>query len=306
MRPIHVEPPPFFHRGPSPLARLAFFGGLSILLMFADTRYGYLEGVRTGVAIALYPLQRAVLVPGEAFDVVAGYFASKRELEAENAALQARLAERAPATQAFPRLLDENTKLKALLDVKARYSGAATAVSVLYTGRDPFTQKLFVDKGGDAGVKAGEAVIDETGVVGQVTRVFPYMAEVTLVTEKDHAVPVKVERNGVRSVLYGSGTGRPPELRFMPPSADLQVGDRLLTSGLDGTYPAGLAVAQVTSVDRDTGQIFARITCAPLAGVDRSEQLLVLGQVAAVAPRPEEPADTGGAKKGGRRTRRGA
>jgi rod shape-determining protein MreC len=132
------------------------------------------------------------------------------------------------------------------------------------------------------------------------------MAEVTLVTDKDHAVPVKVERNGVRSVLYGAGTGRAPELRFMPPSADLQVGDRLLTSGLDGTYPAGLAVARIASVDRDTGQIFARISCTPLAGVDRSEHLLVLGQVAAAPPRPEEPVDTGVAKKGSRRSRRGA
>ena len=306
MRYIPVEPPPFFRRGPTPLARLAFFGLVSIALLFVDTRYHYLEGIRHVAATVLYPLQRAVQMPGEALGFVAGYFASKRDLEAENAALQAKLAERAPAAQAFPRVRDENARLKALLDVKARYAGAATAAAVLYTGRDPFTQKLFVDKGSDAGVKPGEAVIDELGVLGQVTRVFPYMAEVTLVTDKDHAVPVKVERNGVRSVLYGAGTGRAPELRFMPPSADLQVGDRLLTSGLDGTYPAGLAVAQVASVDRDTGQIFARITATPLAGVDRSEHLLVLGQEAAVAPRPEEPAGADVIKKGGRRPRRSA
>ena len=278
---------------------------MSIALMFADTRFGYLEGIRKAVVVVLYPLQRAVQVPGEAVAYVAGYFASKRDLAAENAALQTSLAVQAPAAQGFPVVRDENAKLKALLAVQARYPGAATAVGVLYTGRDPFTQKLFVDKGGEAGIKAGEAVIDEAGVVGQVTRVFPYMAEVTLVTDKDHAVPVKVERNGVRSVLYGAGTGRAPELRFMPPSADLQPGDRLLTSGLDGTYPAGLAVARVASVDRDTGQIFARITCAPLAGVDRSDHLLVIGQAAALPARPEEPADTSAAKKGSRRSRRG-
>jgi rod shape-determining protein MreC len=304
MRPIPVETPPFFHRGPSPLARLAFFGLLSIVLMFADTRFGYLEGMRKAVAIALYPLQRAVQLPGEAIAYVGGYFASKRELEAENAALLAKLAEQGPAAQGYARLHDENAQLKALLDVRARYAGAATAVAVLYTGRDPFTQKLFVDKGGDAGIKPGEAVIDEAGVVGQVTRVFPYMSEVTLVTDKDHAVPVQLERNGVRSVLFGAGAGRSPELRFMPPSADLQVGDRLLTSGLDGTYPPGLAVARVTSVDRDTGQMFARITAVPLAGVDRSEHLLVLGSAAALPPRPEEPAEADAVKKGGRRSRR--
>jgi rod shape-determining protein MreC len=177
-------------------------------------------------------------------------------------------------------------------------------VEVLYTGRDPFAQKLFVDKGADAEIQAGEAVIDADGVVGQVTRVYPYMAEVTLVTDKDHAVPVQVQRSGVRSVLYGAGAGRPPELRFMAPSADIQVGDVLVTSGLDGTYPPGLAVARVATLERDTGQIFARIACAPLAGVDRSEHLLVIGRQAAAMPRPEEAAPKDIDKKLGKAKRR--
>jgi len=133
-----------------------------------------------------------------------------------------------------------------------------------------------------------------------VTRVFPYMAEVTLITDRDQAVPVQIERTGARSVLFGNGTGRSPELRFTSPSADLRTGDRLLTSGLDGTYPPGLAVAQITDVVRDAGQMFARIVCSPLAGIDHSEFLLVLSQAAALPPRPEEPADAEAAKKGGR------
>ena len=136
---------------------------------------------------------------------------------------------------------------------------------MLYTGRDPFAQKLFVNKGADAELSAGDAVIDAQGVVGQVTRVLPFMAEVTLVTDKDHAVPVKVERSGVRSVLFGAGAGRPPELRFMSPNADIQQGDVLVTSGIDGTYPPGLAVARVATLERETGQMFARITTQPLA-----------------------------------------
>jgi rod shape-determining protein MreC len=132
------------------------------------------------------------------------------------------------------------------------------------------------------------------------------MAEVTLVTDKDHAVPVKVQRSGVRSVLYGAGAGHAPELRFMAPSTDIQVGDVLVTSGLDGTYPAGLAVARVATLERETGQMFARITCAPLAGVDRSEHLLVLRQSAAAMPRPEEPAEAEAAKKIGKGKRRSA
>ena len=147
-------------------------------------------------------------------------------------------------------------------------------------------------------MQPGQAVIDEIGVVGQVTRVFPYMAEVTLVTDKDHAVPVKVERSGVRSVMYGAGTARLPELRFLSPNAEIQPGDRLVTSGIDGTYPAGLAVAQVVSVERETGQIFARVTCKPLAGVDSSAHLLILEPPPRCPPRPEEPAEADAPRKG--------
>ena len=300
MRHIAADPPPFFHRGPSPLARLAFFGLLSIVLMFADTRFRYLEGIRQAATIVLYPLQRAVQLPGEALMWVGTYFASKRALDEENLALKQDLVAHSLSAQEFARLRDENVNLRALLDIQKRYSGAATAVEVLYTGRDPFTQKVFVNRGSDAGIRAGEAVIDELGVVGQVTRVFPSMAEVTLVTDKDHAVPVRVDRSGVRSVFFGAGAGRPPELRFMAPTADIRPGDRLSTSGIDGIYPPGLAVAQVETVDRDTGQVFARITVRPLSGADRSTYLLVLGQGAAQESRPEEAPEGDAAKKGGR------
>jgi rod shape-determining protein MreC len=304
MRPIPVDTPAFFNRGPSPLARLAFFGILSLALLFADTRFRYLENVRQAVALVLNPVQRALQMPGVAFAYVSDYFGSKRELADDNAALRQELVARAPATQGYARVQEENARLKALLDVRAQYATTATAVQVLYSSRDPFTQKLFVDKGSNAGILAGAGVIDENGVVGQITRVFPFMAEVTLITDRDQAVPVQVERNGTRSVLFGNGTGRSPELRYTSPSADLRIGDRLLTSGLDGTYPPGLAVAQITDVIRDAGQMFARIVCKPLAGIDHSEFLLVLSQAAAMPPRPEEPAETEAAKKGGRKGRR--
>jgi rod shape-determining protein MreC len=305
MRYIPVEPPPFFRRGPSPLARLAFFGLISIALLFVDTRYHYLEGIRLVAATILNPVQRAAQLPGDAVAAVGGYFTSLRALSEDNTALKRQSAEHAAAAQAFASTQQENARLRALLEARTRHGAAARAVEVLYTGRDPFAQKLFVDKGADAQIRSGEAVIDADGVVGQVTRVYPSMAEVTLVTDKDHAVPVKVERSGVRSVLYGAGAGRAPELRFMAPSADIQVGDVLVTSGLDGTYPPGLAVARVTTLERETGQIFARIACAPIAGVDRSLHLLVLGQAAVALPRPEEPALSDTTKKAGKGKRKG-
>jgi rod shape-determining protein MreC len=249
-------------------------------------------------------VQRAVEMPFEAVVWVGRYFADKARLADENAELRQALNEQAPSANAFPQLRDENTRLRALLDLQGRYAGNATAVEVLYTGRDPFTQKLFVNKGVQVGIAPGEAVVDDRGVVGQVTRVMPYMAEITLVTDKDQAVPVKVERSGIRSVLFGNGTGRAPELRFTAPTADVRVGDRLLTSGIDGTYPPNLPVAEVIDIERDTGQMFARIAVKPLAGVDRSQHLLVLGQSAAAPPRPEEPAEADAAKAGRGRGRR--
>jgi rod shape-determining protein MreC len=305
MRHLPAEPPAFFHRGPSPLARLAFVGVISLSLLFFDTRYRYLENIRQGVAVAMYPLQRAAQLPGEALVYVNSHLATQRELAEENAELKRRLVEQGAAAQGYPLARAEAARLKSLLDLRARYRGSGIVVEVLYSGRDPFTQKLFVDKGADAGINPGDAVIDAEGVVGQVTRALPYMAEVTLVTDKDHAVPVKVERSGVRSVLYGAGAGRAPELRFMAPNADIVQGDVLVTSGIDGTYPPGLAVARVTTLERETGQMFARIATQPLAGVDRSEYLLVLGHSAALPPRPEESTDTDTVRKSGKGRRRG-
>jgi len=275
MRHIAADPPPFFHRGPSPLARLAFFGLLSIVLMFADTRFRYLEGIRQAATIVLYPLQRAVQLPGEALMWVGTYFASKRALDEENLALKQDLVAHSLSAQEFARLRDENVNLRALLDIQKRYSGAATAVEVLYTGRDPFTQKVFVNRGSDAGIRAGEAVIDELGVVGQVTRVFPSMAEVTLVTDKDHAVPVRVDRSGVRSVFFGAGAGRPPELRFMAPTADIRPGDRLSTSGIDGIYPKGFVIGTIDHADRGAGA-YHEIVIRPAVDFSRLEEVLVV------------------------------
>jgi rod shape-determining protein MreC len=306
MHHVSADPPPFFHRGPSPVARLAFVAVLSIALMFADTRFRYLEGIRQVATVVLYPVQRAVQLPGEALSWLGAYFASKRSLEDENARLSRELVAQTQSAQEANRLRDENASLRALLEMGKRYGSGAIAADVLYTGRDPFTQKLFVNRGGDSGIQAGNAVIDEFGVVGQVTRVFPGMAEVTLITDKDQAVPVRVERNGVRSVVFGTGAGRAPELRFMAPSADVKQGDRLLTSGIDGTYPAGLAVAIVDSIDRETGNMFAKVAVRPLAGADRSIHLLVLAQGVASPPRPEETNDGDVVKKSRGKGRRGS
>ena len=295
---LPYEPPPFFKRGPSPFARFVFFSLASLALLFADGRYGYLESVRLGAHVIVAPLQRVALVPGQLWDAVAAYFASQTRLTADNKQLHQQLVTQGAIVQSAQSLVQENERLRGLLKARTRYPGNTVLAEVLYLGRDPFSQKLYLNKGSGDQVRAGQAVIDDAGVVGQITRVYSALSEVTLLTEKDHTIPVKVERNGLRTLLVGAGTGHPPELRFMAANADIQSGDVLVTSGLDGTYPPGLAVASVAAVERDSGLMFARITCRPLAGVDRSDQVLIVpAPSASIPPRPEETTEGDAAKR---------
>jgi rod shape-determining protein MreC len=184
-------------------------------------------------------------------------------------------------------LAAENAHLRGLLAAAERVPVKSLMAEILYDTRDPFTRKIVLNRGAQSGVKAGQPVIDEVGVVGQVTRVFPLTAEVTLLTDKAQAIPVQVVRSGVRSVAYGRGQSNALDLRFMPANADIRPGDMLVTSGIDGVYPAGLAVASVVQVESQSSDAFARIVCLPLAGVDRNGQLLVLLAEPRLAPPPE-------------------
>ena len=155
---------------------------------------------------------------------------------------------------------------------------------ILYAGRDPFSRKVVIDKGTGDSIRAGQAVMDDTGIIGQVTRVFPMLSEVTLITDKEQATPVQVVRNGLRAIAYGDGVAL--DLRFMAANADIQNGDILVTSGIDGTYPSGLPVARVSRVERDQAYAFAKIQCVPIAGTDKHRQVLVLAQPADLPPPP--------------------
>lgn len=282
------SPPPFFRRGPSPLALLSLFSALSVVLLVADARFRYLEPLRSAVAVVLYPLQRAATAPFELMGRAADFFASQSQLVEENARLRQQRLQDASAVQRHAALAAENAKLRELLEARARTEGTALAAEILYGSREPFSRKVIVDKGGQHGVGAGHAVIDANGVVGQVTRAYPLVSEVTLLTDKDHAVPVQVQRSGVRAIVFGYGDTALVELRFMSASADVQNGDLLVTSGLDGTYPPGLPVAVVNRIERNADTPFARIFGTPVAGVDRSRQLLIIAPPAAMSPRPEE------------------
>lgn len=282
------SPPPFFKRGPAPLARLFFFVSLSVALLVADLRFHTLEWARLGAATMLWPLQRAAYLPVDAGMDLGDYLSSLRNLKNENEALRKQQLTTANLLLRQTHLDQENRRLRALLDMKERQPASGQVAEILYAARDPFSRRVIMNKGSQAGVEAGQAVVDELGVVGQVTRVFPMTSEVTLLTDKDQAIPVELERNGLRGILAGSGAGA-MELRFMPTNTDVQVGDLLTTSGLDGVYLPGLPVAKVVVVERDNSLLFARIACEPLAGVERNGHVLVLGR-RIVPDRPAEPA----------------
>ncbi|MFN0162600.1 MAG: rod shape-determining protein MreC [Burkholderiales bacterium] len=289
---MEYSPPPFFKQGPSALARLAAFALLSLILLVTDARFRLLEQVRFALAVVLYPMQRAARAPGEAAAGLGGYLESQRGLIEARDRLERERLEAARSGMRNAQLENENTNLRSLLAMRERVAATSVAAEMLYDARDPFSRKVIIDKGSAQGVAAGQVVIDAAGVMGQVTRVFPMLAEVSLLTDRDQAIPVQVVRNGLRAVAYGipgGPDGGSLELRFLATNADVREGDTLVTSGLDGVYLPGLPVARVARVEREAGYAFARIVCKPAAGVDRHGHVLVL--TAAKPPPPRPPAE---------------
>ncbi|MSP98113.1 MAG: rod shape-determining protein MreC [Betaproteobacteria bacterium] len=282
------QPPPFFNRGPAPLVRLSFFMLLAVLLMVIDARFRAAETLRTGLALVIYPLQRAAGAPVELLSAIADYFGSLSSTQRDNEALRAKVLQNAKDVLTLEALAAENAQMRRLLEARDRVPREASFAEVLYSARDPFSRKVVIDKGSQQGVLSGQPVIDETGVIGQVTRVFPMLSEVTLITDKDQAIPLQVVRNGLRALAYGDGAAL--DLRFVAANADIQNGDVLVTSGIDGTYPAGLPVARVARVERDAAYAFARIQCVPIAGTERHRQVLVLAHDAKLPAAPEAQA----------------
>jgi len=282
------SPPPFFNRGPAPLVRLAFFASLSLALLVLDARFRYTEGMRSVLALAVYPLQSLAALPAVIGERISGYFASQSQLREENAALRAKLLAASQAAQRYEAAQAETGQLRRLVGAAERLPLKATAAEILYNGRDPYSRKIVIDKGSRSGVRAGSPVVDENGVVGQVTRAHVLSSEVTLLTDKQQAIPVQVVRNGLRAVAFGAGSNGMLELRFVAANAEIQNGDKLVTSGIDGTYPPGLPVATVARIERDAAYAFARIVCQPAAGVENGGYVLVLDGEAKRLPYPEE------------------
>ncbi len=282
-------PPPFFKRGPAPLALLTFYIAVSLAIFVFDLRFKSLDLLRQSIALVVDPVQRVAQTPGSLVDYASQYLPGMHSLRQENDELKHAKLTTAPDLQRLAQLEAENNRLRKLLAVTEREKANGQVSQILYTARDPFSRKVIVDKGQQSGITAGQPAIDEAGVVGQVTRVFPFSAEITLITDKDQVVPVQVVRTGQRSVVFGLGNGQ-LELRYMPANADIQIGDLLVTSGLDGIYLPGFPVAKVVNIERDSAYSFARIFCVPIAGVENFGEVMVLSPRQALPERPPETA----------------
>jgi rod shape-determining protein MreC len=293
-------PPPFFRQGPSALTKLLFFAALALFLMVADARFALVQQARAVLATVLLPVQRTLAVPvglvEEGFEYVQGLKVARA---AEQEALK-RLAQQSLQAARVQQLEAENAKLRALLELRPAITARSQAAEVLWEAGDPYTRKVVIDRGAKQGIALGAPVVDEHGVLGQVTRLYPLSAEVTLLSDKDAAIPVLNGRTQQRGAAFG-GVNNALELRFMAANADVQPGDPILTSGLDGVYPPGLAVATVERIDRQAEGGFARVSLKTAAKMDDVHHVLVLEPISRQLPPRPDPKQDALAASGGPR-----
>ena len=288
---IDRTPPPFFRQGPSSLTKLALFSALAVFLMAADSRWRITQPLRAAVVTGLLPVQGAVQVPVDLMHNGLNYLQGIKAAQGAENAARVQLARQAERASRVDVLAAENARLRDLLGLQPALQVKSMAAEMLYEAADPYSRKIFINRGARQGVVAGSPVVNEAGVLGQVTEVYPLSALVTLLVDRDAAIPVLNTRNQQRGAAFGGAEGGSAmELRFMAGNADVQVGDMMTTSGVDGVYPAGLPVAKVTRVDRRADAGFARIVLTPAAGTGPVRHLLVLEPTGLqMPPRPEPP-----------------
>ena len=277
---------PIIGRGPPLTAYFLVLAAISIGLMVADQRYHQIDQVRAWLSAIVHPVQRAVDFPFRATDWVTGSFADRGRLRQEKLELTARLRLANLQLQRFAALEEENRRLR---DMRANTTGIAEKVlvaSILNVDLDPFRHRVLLDKGAIDGVFRGQAVLDGEGIFGQVTKVNAATAEVILISDAEHAIPVQSNRSGMRTIAVGTGDIHKLSLPFVTVESDLEPGDLLLTTGMGGVFPPGYPVAQVTQVRR-AGSTFATVDAKPTAGLDRAREVLLVWFKPPPASEPE-------------------
>jgi rod shape-determining protein MreC len=284
------SPPPFFRQGPTANARLVFFALLAITLLIVDSRASALSALRKGVATALFPLQKALLIPRDVVTGSANQVGNVINLQNENTRLKNESIANATTLQRVEQIDAENREFRKLLELREKLTITTVMAQVLYEARDPFVRRLVLDKGSQNGILAGQPVVDSVGVVGQITRVFPISSELTVLNDASLTIPVQVQRSGVRAVAFGGGPGGNLELRYLAANADIKPGDVITTSGLDGLYPSGLLIGKVLSIDSRKAGNFMPAVVEASAGLQRSSTLAIVMVDKSRLPPPPPPA----------------
>jgi rod shape-determining protein MreC len=265
-----------FAEGPVGTLRLIVYLGLAVALMVFDHRGAYLETLRRGASALIEPLYRLAALPADVARATRTAVTTQESLAGENRKLREQLLLAQARLNRLDTLVAQNARLKALLDAQKNLGLSVQFAHLVDVDLDPFRHRIVLDLGAGAGVEVGQPVIDAHGIMGQIVEVLPNSAIAMLITDPTHAIPVVVERTGLRTIAYGSGAIDRLELPNIPLSADVKPGDRLLTSGLGGRFPAGFPVGEVAGVHADATGMFAAATARPAAALDRSGEVLLL------------------------------
>jgi rod shape-determining protein MreC len=244
--------------------------------MLIDFRFKALDPIRNNINWLLRPLECVMMTPRNAYDWASEYFTSRGTLDKENQAMKTRQAELSLLANQSEFLLVENQNLRQLMDLQKQIPFKTLPVEILFNPSNPISQRIVINRGSADGLKQGNPIANDSGILGQVVRIYDRSAEVSLLEDRDFAVPVQVARNGLRAAVFGAGRGNPLELRYLPVASDLEVGDVLITSGIDGVYPPGFAVAVISRIERNADKNSSNVFCVPVSPVNRYRQALAL------------------------------
>ena len=298
---MQYSAPPLFKQGISALAKLIACLVISLALMIIDFQIKSLDFIRSQVNVVLRPFEQLMLLPSSMISGGGDYLTSRTTLEKENMALKLRQAELSLLANHSALLAVENQHLRNLLDLQKIVGFKTVPVEVLFNPPNPLSQRVVVNRGQNQGLKLGSPIANEMGILGQVVRLYDNSAEVSLLEDRDFAIPVLVARNGLRAAVVGNGRNQLLQLRYLPVASDLEVGDILLTSGVDGIYPPGFAVAVISKIERNLDQNSSNVFCSPIAEINRHLQALALIYDPEIDAKPASamnaPAQTGGRRQ---------
>jgi rod shape-determining protein MreC len=263
-------------RPPTQLTRLVLVAAVSTLMMFLDHRGHHLEQIRSALTVLTYPIHVIANVPARTLAAIGDFFTGEHTLRSEVEDLQNERAALLARLQQFDALEAENARLREMVGSAARVADRALAAELLEVSAEPFSRNIMISRGTRDGAYVGQPVIDAYGIMGQITQTMDHMSRVTLITDPGHAIPVLVNRSGLRALVFGTGAQDTVNVPYLTASADVKQGDVLVSSGMGGTFPPGYPVAQITKIVSDPDEAFLEITAKPMAHLNHSKQVLLI------------------------------